>query len=100
MLTSSSGVSPISSRKTYFPNSKPGAVSKPNSERSYDSATFSAAPSGESAFRMNLISRLSQEVRTSTTTGYIHSLQQEVASGTYTPDPMAIAGKMLFWVGG
>ncbi len=45
---------------------------------------------------MGLVSRLSQEVRTSTTTGDIAALRQQVASGTYTPDPMAIAARILF----
>ena len=45
---------------------------------------------------MDLVSRLSQEVRTSTTTGDIAKLRQQVSSGQYTPDPMSIAARMLF----
>ncbi len=45
---------------------------------------------------MGLVSRLSQEVRTATTTGDIAALRQQVASGEYTPDPMAIAARILF----
>ena len=45
---------------------------------------------------MNLVSRLSQEVRTATTTADIRELRQQVASGTYQPDPAAIAKRMLF----
>ena len=45
---------------------------------------------------MGLVSRLSQEVRTATTTGDITALRQQVASGEYVPDPMAIAARILF----
>ena len=61
----------------------------------YDSVTISQA-SGDSRFHMALVSRLSQEVRTATTTGDIAALRQQVASGQYSPDPMAIAARMLF----
>ena len=62
---------------------------------SYDSVTLSK-PSQNNRFHMDLVSRLSQEVRTSTTTGDIAKLRQQVASGQYTPDPMSIAARMLF----
>ena len=61
----------------------------------YDSVTIST-PSQDSRFHMGLVGRLSQEVRTATTTGDIAALRQQVASGTYTPDPMAIAARILF----
>lgn len=85
--------------KACYTNTKHDAVFKPMAGHSYDSATFTSAPEGESSFRMKLVSRLSQEVRTATTTGDIQALRQAVASGEYKPDPMAIAGKMLFLVG-
>ena len=59
----------------------------------FDSVTISA-PSQDSRFHMGLVSRLSQEVRTATTTGDITA--QQVASGSYVPDPMAIAARILF----
>ena len=61
----------------------------------YDSVTLSASSQG-SRFHMGLLSRLSQEVRTSTTTGDNAAHRQQEASGTYTPDPMAIAARILF----
>lgn len=61
----------------------------------YDSVTIST-PNQDSRFHMGLVSRLSQEVRTTTTTGDIAALRQQVASGEYTPDPMAIAARMLY----
>ena len=61
----------------------------------YDSVTIST-PSQDSRFHMGLVGRLSQEVRTATTTGDIAALRQQVASGEYIPDPMAIAARILF----
>ena len=61
----------------------------------YDSVTLSAA-SGDSRFHMALVGRLSQEVRTATTTGDIAALRQQVADRQYTPDPMSIAARILF----
>ena len=92
MLTS---VSSVGVNKTYMPNPKHNQV-KASAPRKYDSATFSALPEGKSSFQMDLVSRLSQEVRTVHTTGDIQELRHAVSTGEYTPDPMAIAAKMLF----
>ena len=59
----------------------------------YDSVTLSA-PWQDNRF-MGLVSKLSQEVRTATTTGDIAALRQQVADHTYTPDPSAIAARIL-----
>ncbi len=45
---------------------------------------------------MGMVSRIAQEVRTSTTTADIRQLRQAVQSGSYAPDPCEIARKMLF----
>lgn len=99
MLTSSSrpsAVSSVAASKAYYSPLRRGASAQSAVEHKYDSATFSPLPEGKSAFQMQLVSRLSQEVRTATTTGDIQALRQQVSSGEYTPDPMAIAGRMLF----
>lgn len=62
----------------------------------YDSVTLSHQASGESRFHMELVGRLTQEVRTTTTTGDIQALRRQVSSGAYSPDPMAIARRILF----
>ena len=59
----------------------------------YDSVTLSA-PGQDNRF-MGLVSKLSQEVRTATTTGDIAALRQQVADHTYTPDPSSIAARIL-----
>ncbi len=99
MLTSSSRPGPVSSvaaSKSYYSTLRRGSSAQSAVEHKYDSATFSPLPEGRSAFQMQLVSRLSQEVRTATTTGDIQALRQSVSTGEYTPDPMAIAGRMLF----
>lgn len=99
MLTPSSpsAISSVARSKAYY-NTAPrrGASAQQAAGHKYDSATFSPLPEGRSAFQMQTVARLSQEVRTATTTGDIQALRQSVASGEYTPDPMAIAGRMLF----
>ena len=99
MLTST-GSGPISSigrTKTYYPAQKWGAAAQPVPGHNYDSADFSA-PAGRKSFQMEMVSRLSREVRTANTTGDIQELHREVAAGEYRPDPMAIAGRMLLLV--
>lgn len=97
VLTSSPGAIPsVGLSKTYYSAPKRSEAFQSRVGRSYDSATFSYALAEGNAFQMNLVSHLSQEVRTATTTGDIQALRQSVASGEYTPDPIAIAGKILF----
>ncbi len=101
MLTSSryGAISPLTPSKVYEPKterkSRVRSVSGGNAHDSYDSVTLST-PSQDSRFHMELVSRMTQEVRTATTTGDIAALRAQVASGQYTPDPMAIAARMLF----
>ena len=61
----------------------------------YDSVSFSTPASGEDKFRMALVGRLTQEIRAVNTTGDIAALRAQVANGSYTPDPVAIARRML-----
>lgn len=65
----------------------------------YDQFALSAEPEGEGRFRMDLVSRLSQEVRASTTTGEIQELRRQVQSTEYRPDAADIAARMLLMKG-
>lgn len=98
MLTPSaySAITSVGPAKVYRTNAERDSRVKNagGGHNNYDSVTLSAA-SGESRFRMALVGRLSQEVRTATTTGDINALRQQVASGTYTPDPAAIARRIM-----
>ncbi len=97
MLTSSGygAISPIAPRKVYrtAAGRENRALAAPGGSN-YDSFTLSA-PSQDGQF-LNMVSRLSREVRTATTTGDITALRQQVANGQYTLDPMSIAARMLF----
>lgn len=98
MLTSSgySAISPVAPANAYRTGTERGrraAAAKASTK--YDSVTLSGLPTKESRFRMELAGRLTQEVRTATTTGDIHALRQQVSEGTYVPDPMAIAARMM-----
>ena len=96
MLTSPGygAISPIALPKVYGAKAGRGtrAQTSPGSGN-YDSVTLSA-PWQDNRF-MGLVSKLSQEVRTSTTTGDITALRQQVADHTYTLDPSAIAARIL-----
>lgn len=63
----------------------------------YDSACFSERTGCPDASFMDIVSRLAQDVRTATTTADIRELHQAVQSGTYMPDPHAIASRMLLF---
>lgn len=98
VLTSSnySAISSVVPTQVYRTKTeREGRVQAAVNSNNYDSVTLSTS-SQSSRFHMSLVSRLSQEVRTATTTGDIANLRQQVLSGTYTPDPMAIAGRILF----
>ena len=99
MLTfSTGGISSARVNAPYYMEAKRGASAKGAEGRSYDSAQFSAESSG-SDFRRGLVSRLTREIRTVNTTGDIQAIRAEVMAGTYTPDCMAIAGRLLYMAG-
>jgi len=100
-VLTSSGYGAISSvaptKKTYRANIERENRAQANlCHNNYDSVALSAVSTKESRFHMEAVSRLAQEVRTATTTGDIQTLKQQVALGQYTPDPMAIAARILF----
>lgn len=102
-MLSSSGYSAISSivpskvyRTSAERDNRVRTVRDARTAENYDSVTLSASVSGKSRFHMELVGRLSQEVRAATTTGDIHALRQQVSSGEYAPDPVTIARRILF----
>ena len=87
-------ISPIALPKVYGAKTGRGARAQVSSDSgNYDSVTLSS-PWQDNQF-MGLVSKLSQEVRTATTTGDIAALRQQVADHTYTPDPSSIAARIL-----
>ena len=63
--------------------------------RRFDSITLSGGDGTRSSFEMELRSRISQEVRTATSSGQIAALREQVQNGTYQVDTREIAKKML-----
>jgi anti-sigma28 factor (negative regulator of flagellin synthesis) len=98
MLTCSDcdAISPVKTTQKVAVGTEPTTQAQATSEPKYDSVTLSSQ-TAESRFRKELDSRLAKDVRTATSTGDIHRLRQEVADGTYTPDPMRIARRILFF---
>ena len=88
-----SAISPIAPPKVYNTKAGRDTRTKMSPGSNFDSVTLSA-PGQDNRF-MDLVSKLSQEVRTATTTGDIAALRQQVADHTYTPDPSAIAARIL-----
>ena len=87
-------ISPIAPPKVYGTKAGRSTRARVSSGSSnYDSVTLSV-PGQDNRF-MGLVSKLSQEVRTATTTGDIAALRQQVADHTYTPDPSSIAARIL-----
>ena len=98
MLTSSrSGmISSVGRSQRYYNTMDREIHTQPiQSEGKYDSITLSSRNSENRIFK-DMVSRLTQEIRTTTTTGEIRALRQQVASGEYCPDASAIAARMLF----
>lgn len=88
--------SPLGAAKQVVPSHDRDVYAHHTQNPNYDSVSISHAPTGESRFQKEVVSRLSQEIRTSTTIRDIQALRQEVASGNYKPDPAAIAARILF----
>lgn len=61
---------------------------------SFDKVTLSARE-GEDSRRLEIQSKLSQEVRTATTTGALSALRQQVQAGEYKIDAASIAKRLL-----
>lgn len=98
-MLSSSGSRPITAfqmPKAYQTSPPQNHVTSSSPASQYDSASFSAIADAASRFRMDTVSRLTQEVRTATTTGKLQELRKSVASGEYVPDPAEIAKRILF----
>jgi negative regulator of flagellin synthesis FlgM len=97
MLTSADydAISPVTPTQMHQITPDREVRNQPVTEPKYDSVTLSSQ-TGESRFHQELVSRLSKEVRTATSTGDIQRLKKEIAEGTYEPDPMRIAAKILY----
>ena len=87
-------------RSAYQPPALSGtaaqAAQKSDYLRRFDSVTLTNS-GAHTNFELELRSKLSQEVRTATSSGAVSKLRDEVRSGAYRPDTMMTARKMLLW---
>ena len=75
-----------------------GSTTNHTATPSYDSSSFHTEMDNGSRLQLDAVSRISNEVRTATTTGRIQELRQAVSSGAYQADPAEIAKKMMLLV--
>ncbi len=71
------------------------AAKAAGTESSFDQVNISENLSGKSKFQRELAARLVQEVRTSTSTGVVQQLKEQMRDGSYLLDPESIASAML-----
>ncbi len=60
----------------------------------FDTVSIGSA-AGRSSFEMELKSKITQEVRAAATPGRLSALSRQIQDGTYEPDAMTIARRML-----
>ena len=70
-------------------------VQKGNASRRFDSITLSGGDGTRSSYEMELRGKISQEVRTATSSGQVAALREQVQSGNYKVDAREVARKML-----
>ena len=63
--------------------------------RRFDSIMLSGGNGTRSTFEMELRGKISQEVRTATSSGQVAALREQVQNGTYQVDARETARKML-----
>ena len=97
MIPGGANVSPAAGLSRTYPQGQSWGLASAQKEetltRRFDSVMISEI-GGEKA-ALELKSRLSYEVRTATSTDMVSSLREQIQNGTYRPDPMEIARKML-----
>ena len=98
MITSPYSINPVSGAvrgvSQIRTHGTPASAQPSGAGEKFDKVTLSARE-GEDPYKLELQSKLSQEVRTATTTGTVNALREQVQAGTYKVDAGAIARKML-----
>lgn len=91
----SGGVYPLSFSSPYQVASRPRNLQPQASGKQFDHVNISRESSAAEQFRQECVSRLVREVRTSHTTSDIARIKAEVQNGSYQPDAIEIAAKLL-----
>ncbi len=97
MIISGANISAAEVAARTYPGQTGGAVKTQRSDvsRRFDSVTLSGGDGKRSAFEMELRGKISQEVRTATSSGQVAALREQVQSGNYHVDARELAKKML-----
>lgn len=68
---------------------------KDQQARNFDQVVISARDSAQDSAKMNIKSKIYNDLQTATTTGTVAALRNQIASGEYKIDANEIARKML-----
>ena len=81
--------------RVYQSQSSAAKLQRSDAGRRFDSILLSTGEHARSSFEMELRGKISQEVRTATSSGQVAALREQVQSGAYQVDAREIAKKML-----
>ncbi len=98
LTSGTGGIGPVRPVRPYSVGIEAAARTR-TAEGSFDKIAISQDVSAGHRFQMEIVGRLSQEVRTAVTTGDIQELRRQVLSGEYRPDAREIAARMLMMEG-
>ena len=98
MITSPYSINPVSGAvrgvSQIRTHGTPASAQPSGAWEKFDKVTLSARE-GEDPYKLELQSKLSQEVRTATTTGTLTALREQVQKGEYRINAESIAKKLL-----
>ena len=98
MITSPYSINPVSGAvrgvSQIRTHGTPASAQPSGAGEKFDKVTLSARE-GEDPYKLELQSKLSQEVRTATTTGTLTALREQVQKGEYRINAESIAKKLL-----
>ena len=98
MITSPYSINPVSGAvrgvSQIRTHGTPASAQPSGAGEKFDKVTLSARE-GEDPYKLELQSKLSQEVRTATTTGTLPDLREQVQKGEYRINAESIAKKLL-----
>lgn len=81
--------------RVYQSQSSAAKLQRSDAGRRFDSILLSTGERARSSYELELRGKISQEVRTATSSGQVAALREQVQSGTYQVDAREIAKKML-----
>ena len=98
MITSPYSINPVSGAvrgvSQIRTHGTPASAQPSGAGEKFDKVTLSARE-GEDPYKLELQSKLSQEMRTATTTGTLTALREQVQKGEYRINAESIAKKLL-----